>query len=332
MAEGPGTPRGKGASGGNPKTSRGGKPAGAKSGYGRGQPGRSPAARTGDGTRRAPRPAAGDGPREGAGRPRAAASAPPAGPRRRADPAGPPGRTGAASSAARPGLRQAAIPVTRTGPPRPTDPVEARGRPGVTTSVAAPGPRPGVTSAGSRPTAARAGPLRVTAYGSEERPTGGKGRHPATGLRATGRAGQAQAGRGQPRAAAGALGSGIHTVRARARLTAGARPGVVVPGRVPVRHRIGRPVVRAARPGGHRITGPGQAQPRARAAVTAPRDRPEPGTKTGATGASHVRVADAPGLGGTRRRLAVPGRRTSPGRRSPTRSAPSSSIRRRELS
>ena len=41
--------------------------------------------------------------------------------------------------------------------------------------------------------------------------------------------------------------------------------------------------------------------------MTAPRDRPEPGTKTGATGASHVRVADGPGLGGTRRRLAVPG-------------------------
>jgi len=271
-------------------------------------------------------------PRAAAGLPRAAASAPPAGPRRRADPAGPPGRTGAASSAARPGPRQAAIPATRTGPPRPTDPVEARGRPEATTPVAAPGPRPGVTSAGSRPTAARAGPLRVTAYGSEERPTDGKRRHPATGLRATGRVGQAQAARGRPRAAAGAPGSGIHTVRARARLTAGARPGVVVPGRVPVRHRIGRPVVRAARPGGHRITGPGQAQPRARAAVTAPRDRPEPGTKTGATGASHVRVADAPGLEGTGRRLAVPGRRTSPGRRSPTRSAPSNSIRRHELS
>jgi hypothetical protein len=222
--------------------------------------------------------------------------------------------------------------VNRTGPPQPTDPVEARGRPGVTTSAAAPGPRLGATSAGSPPTAARAGPLTVTVYGSEERPTGRRGRRPATGLRATGRVGQAQAGRGQPREATGALGSGIHTVRVRARLTAGVRPGVVVPGRVPVRHRIGRPVVRAARPGGHRITGPGQAQPRARAAVTAPRDRPEAGTKTGTTGASRVRVADAPGLGGTRRRLAVPGRRMRPGRRSPTRSAPSSSIRRHELS
>ena len=106
--------------------------------------------------------------------------------------------------------------MKRTGPPRPTDPVEARGRPGVTTSVAAPGPRPGATSAGSRPTAARAGPLRVTVYGSEERPTGGKGRH--RGYRAPGyRTGGSGAGRTRP-AEGGSGGS-------RQRDSYGSRPG-----------------------------------------------------------------------------------------------------------
>ena len=389
MAEGPGTPRGKGASGGNPKTPRGAKGAG-----GAGQ-----SRRNGHRRRRCPSDKRSREAGFVCGRAARHDQEPgrrqcPHASRRERTPGGKPGppQSGCAyrrrdapdatrggrrrTARQRPDLRERRLPhhqphdqhlqdgwrwrVPRRVPvsgrrrfprreqdrlPRLTDPAGPSGRRGITTSVAVPGPRRAVTSGalGGRPTAARAGPPRVTGHASEDQPTGRKtGRHRATGL--AGRAGPALAGRGQRRKAAirgaEATGGAIHTVRARARLTAGARPGarpgvvvrgrMPVPGRVLMPGRIGRAAVRAARPGGRPLAGPGQARPRAR--VAGPRGQPGTGAATGATGASHARAAGAPGPEGTRHRLAVPGQGMRPGRSSRNRSAPSSSTPKREPS
>jgi hypothetical protein len=212
VAEGSGTPRGRGASGGNPKTSRGAKTpgAGGSGGYTRGKPA---PGRVGQDRRTGP-PAAADGPRQTSKNPagRASSTRTPAAGGARWDTGGNEPRRGPAAGTgdrARRTGRPAPLPETspaRAAGPPPTDrarraappraaafappvgprrravPAAAlagpRGRLRVVTSVAALGPRRVATSVapGGRPPAGRGGPPIVTVYATGGQRTGAKTR------------------------------------------------------------------------------------------------------------------------------------------------------------